>query len=534
MRILALASIVATFIACARVSGSELSSRRGDEPTESTKASVQANAVGELAPGNYSPGRWRLARPHALFQVLIPVSHILVRHEGVQEGIVSFHLSDWTPSPPPPQRTREHARALAAQIADRLQKSPNDFASVARETSEDIATQSLGGTLGTIVAAELLPTPEVLDALIAIGAGEVSRPVETEYGFHVFQRRPPPAEQTVSGARILIGHDRAPWLGRFLAHRPLPARSRDEAMRLAHSIYERAKSGEPFDQLAREHSDHREALRGGDFGAWSTHESTPYRREIELLAGMEVGEVHSPIDSPFGVAILQRVANHPRRSFAMAAVKQRFDSQAPPTHPTSRDTVLKNIRALSDQIASDPSKFGELQKEHCCTKAEQWIEGRGEAEAEALLARLGPGEIGKEPVTLAGAFAIVKRLEPVPESVPALSFEWPVPAKPDISYFTSNGSLPTLLSGFAGESAPLLGLEPRIASQFVALLEQMRGELVPKQERTARFARLQAEVQTLIGTASFQLYLELLDAHVERELLQERQAPRIVSGAPVP
>ena len=472
MRTLVLSSIAATLLACAREPGPSSDPHRSNESASGLITSAETSAADGYAASNHAPGRWRLASLDELSRVLIPLSHILVRHEDVPEGIVSFHLPDWKPAPAPPQRTVDQARALAAQLSERLRKSPGEFAAVAREISEDIATQSLGGTLGTILAAELLRTPEVLDALAAIGPGEVSRAVETPYGFHIFRRNPPPDEETVSGARILIAHDQAPWLGAFLARRPLPARSRDEAMRLAQSIYERAKSGEPFDQLAREYSDHREALRGGDFGAWSTREPTPFRREIELLAGLEVGELYPPIDSQFGVAILRRVPNRARQSFAMTAIQQRFNSRASEADPSSRGWVLKNLRALSEEIERDPSKFESFQKEYCCETDEQWIEGRGEAEAEAVLARLRPGEIGTAPVALAAAFGIIKRVEPRPVSAPQFTFELPAPDKPDIPYLVSNGRLPIVLQGFAAESALALGLEPAITSEFTSLLDQ--------------------------------------------------------------
>src|SRR5215510_2900828 len=59
---------------------------------------------------------------------------------------------------------------------------------------------------------------------------------------------------------------------------------------------------------------------------------------------------------------------------------------------------------------------------------------RDEEEAEAVLARLRPGEISREPVMLAAAFGIVKRVAPHPASAPELLLELPAPSKSDLTY----------------------------------------------------------------------------------------------------
>lgn len=535
MRALTVTFVSAALLACCREPRPGLDSRQSAGNVPDTSTAARATAVEGATASSYPPGRWRLVPLAVLSRTLIRLSHILVRHDGVREGIVSFQLPDWTPAPPPPARTAEHARALAEQIAARLQKSPNEFATVARELSEDVATQHLGGALGLRSAAEFFTMPEVLDAIAALQPGEVSRVVETEYGFHILQTRAPLPEETVSGTRILIAHDQAPWLGMFLARGPLPARSREEAMRLAQSLYERAKAGEPVEKLARDYSDHREAVRGGDFGAWSTRESTPFPREMEILASIEVGGIHPPVDTPFGVAVMQRVANRPRQALAMTSVQLRVEPRAAAADPTSREWVMKNIRGLSEEIAKDPSKFVELQKQYCCVREEHWVEGRGEAEAEAMLARLKPGAISREPVTLPGALGIVKRIEPRPVKPPEFSFELPAPKQPDIPHLVSSGRLRVLLRGFAPECARALGLEPSIASQLVALLDGMvNGEEVEHAAAATQFAQLQERARALLDDAQYQRYLELLTAHVENGLLTARSPSKFVkSGTPV-
>lgn len=60
-----------------------------------------------------------------------------------------------------------------------------DFAALAREASEDTGTRAQGGDLGFFRRGT--HTPVFDEAAFALKAGEVSRVVETEYGFHVIK-----------------------------------------------------------------------------------------------------------------------------------------------------------------------------------------------------------------------------------------------------------------------------------------------------------------------------------------------------------
>jgi parvulin-like peptidyl-prolyl isomerase len=82
-------------------------------------------------------------------------------------------------------RTRDEARALAAQIRARLVAPGADFEAIAREVSED-GSRERGGDMGWLGRGRLAPAYE--EAAFALHAGQISEPVETEFGFHVIQR----------------------------------------------------------------------------------------------------------------------------------------------------------------------------------------------------------------------------------------------------------------------------------------------------------------------------------------------------------
>ena len=94
--------------------------------------------------------------------------------------------------------TEEEAAAAAARLA-----AGEDFAAVADELSLD--TNSEGGDLGCLPASTFVD--EFAEAVVTGEVGEVTGPVETEYGFHlvlVYERTAPSREEFLADPRSAI------------------------------------------------------------------------------------------------------------------------------------------------------------------------------------------------------------------------------------------------------------------------------------------------------------------------------------------
>jgi peptidyl-prolyl cis-trans isomerase SurA len=129
---------------------------------------------------------------------------------------------------------RERAYKLADSLATAL-RAGADFATLAARFSDDTLTRAAGGELGWFRRGQMVPAFEAV--AFSQRPGEISRPIETSYGFHV------------------IRVDRA-QPGEVLAHHILiaPAISRaqiDAAHRLADSLHALLVKGAAFDSLAR-------------------------------------------------------------------------------------------------------------------------------------------------------------------------------------------------------------------------------------------------------------------------------------------
>lgn len=154
--------------------------------------------------------------------------------------VVSFRQIVVTPKPD------SAARAQTLQLAESLVAVLHggvDFATLARQYSRDSVSAQNGGELGWFRRGVMVKSFE--NAVFRLRPGEISDPVETEFGFHIIQlQRAQPAE--VLARHILLTPAIAPT-------------QVDIARRLADSVHARLAAGAPFDSLARAAGDPNES-----------------------------------------------------------------------------------------------------------------------------------------------------------------------------------------------------------------------------------------------------------------------------------
>jgi len=80
--------------------------------------------------------------------------------------------------------TEEQARMKAAAIAEKIRKGA-DFATVAKAESDDTKSGARGGELGVLRPGQLGPSLE--GPIDKLQVNEVSEPIHSPYGFHIFQ-----------------------------------------------------------------------------------------------------------------------------------------------------------------------------------------------------------------------------------------------------------------------------------------------------------------------------------------------------------
>jgi hypothetical protein len=91
--------------------------------------------------------------------------------------------------------TREAAESARNRIT-----AGEDFAKVAREVSSDSSTAGNGGELGWFAGEEM--AAPFADAAFALKPGEISQPVQTEYGWHIIQTEQTDPDRPLTDAQI--------------------------------------------------------------------------------------------------------------------------------------------------------------------------------------------------------------------------------------------------------------------------------------------------------------------------------------------
>jgi hypothetical protein len=500
---------------------------------------VQATGVEPAVPDptlRPPPGRWRLAPPRDLQHVLLPVSQILISHRDADLGFSAsgdVEDAEWLSRiTPRAGRTRAQARALAEQLLRELRATPAEFARLAARHSDDPASRARDGRMGLLVAASVHPV--VLDALADLSAGQVSDLMETSYGFHVWQLRPAPQPQQLSGERMLIRHSASAAPATLAQLAPLPGSlpSREQALAIAHTIRTRALARpEAFLQIAREQGSAIDPTWTGELGAWSSHDVSAHRagaeRELEELSRLAIGAVSEPVESRRGIQLLRRTEAGQAAVYAYQGVFFRYDPGALGGATSERERALEQARQAIRDVAREPSRFAELQQASCCAASIQWTAGFVEPELAAKLAALRIGEVAAEPHVAEFYVVVLRRVAPTPAPSPqATAFELPRPGAPDLAQLVEVGDGAQLAQA-ARELAAQARLHLHLDGARAASFDTIFAELATDLERTAAgpqrrelFGRGMSRLQALLGPAAFQRCVEYMNAWATARLLQ--------------
>jgi peptidylprolyl isomerase len=92
----------------------------------------------------------------------------------------------------------------ASDLAARVQRAPNDFAKIARESSEHKDSAAKGGDLGWLPETQLIP--EIRASVVRMTKGELSPPIRSTTGWHIVRLidRKPSTTRPLSEVRDTI------------------------------------------------------------------------------------------------------------------------------------------------------------------------------------------------------------------------------------------------------------------------------------------------------------------------------------------
>lgn len=178
------------------------------------------------------------------------------------------------------------------------------------------------------------------------------------------------------------------------------SRTPEEALAVARELVSRLRDGADFLELAREHSGAANTHRGALLGAFP--EGMLMAPLDRFLWTSEPGDVSDPLDTPFGLQIVQRID-------ARAGVKQIL---------LKGDGAERRARELRAHLL-EGADFGELAREHSQDRASAerggeyaiFVRGSRDNQLKALAFELEPGEIS-EPYETPLGWHLLQRVDP--------------------------------------------------------------------------------------------------------------------------
>jgi len=185
-----------------------------------------------------------------------------------------------------PEKEKE-AEARARALYRKILKNDN-FESYARQYSDDRETADLGGDLGYVDKSAF--SGELRDRVFALEPGDISEPIKSEYGYHIFKC------SEKRGNTMRLSHI-------LIAVRPTPEDTA-RALNRAKKVMEELKKGADYDALVQKYSDDT-ATRdlGGDLG-WMPLDALP-SEIVNAVNEMKPGDVRGPILAGLGYHIIK-------------------------------------------------------------------------------------------------------------------------------------------------------------------------------------------------------------------------------------
>ncbi len=263
--------------------------------------------------------------------------------------------------PDAPADEVERARTKARSVADRL-RAGEDFATVARETSDDEFSAAQGGDLGFFPRGQMVP--EFDEAVFAAQQGVVSDPVRTDYGFHIIRVEEirasalAPLEEVTNQIRAQI---------RF-------QKSRDVAKQVAKELHEKALASKDLRAAALEMN-----LPLKDSGLVSRADNVPglgpVPEMIEKIFATESGGIGDIVELPSGEVVLtvtEVVTDH-----LPALDTQRERVLAEFARERARDEASSAVRAAVATAGGDLARAAKRLDVEVQTTTPAYIRGQG-------------------------------------------------------------------------------------------------------------------------------------------------------------
>lgn len=247
----------------------------------------------------------------------------------------------------PSVEAKKTATDIVNQALEEIIVDKSQFQSVAQRVTSKQDPNSKAGTIIETTPAGILSYPaDFLTVLAKLKAGEISKPIETADGIHVFM------VETRSDEKITLRH--------FTVLYEISNEVKADARKKAEEIFKKLETGEDYISLAKEHSDDTETRdKGGDLGTLILTSLNPKIREV--IEPIEIGKYSQPIETDIGLYIYKvdnritpELTQQEKQQIIAILRQQLFEKE----WTAYTDTLMENafIKIKTDAIPTSESK----------------------------------------------------------------------------------------------------------------------------------------------------------------------------------
>lgn len=266
----------------------------------------------------------------------------------------------------PPNANREDSVAvlkMALKLKEDAEKGA-DFNQLAFEHSDDPSAKDNGGSLGYFTSLQMVHQFE--DAAYSLDVGEISNPVLTNFGYHIIKledRKPNPGEIRVS--HILVRSQQGDPV------------SEERALRKVGDIYaELQKPESVWEEVCEMYSEDLGSKNSGGKLPWIGLGSVIPEFERVAFSLSEIGEISSPVKTPYGYHIIRLEDRKPIASFEEmeAQIKSRILRDSRSSLVQSQVTAIQKSRYSfkeNDQVIAEVTDIVNKNKKSAKDKIEE-------------------------------------------------------------------------------------------------------------------------------------------------------------------
>ena len=138
---------------------------------------------------------------------------------------------------------RKKAKARANELYAQLKKNPKEFADLAKKNSQDPGSAAKGGDLGFFERGSMVKAFD--DVVFSMKAGEISPPVETEFGYHIIRL------DTIRGGKGKTFEEARPEIEAELKKQMAGRKFGELAEAFSNTLFEQSESLKPAADLIK-------------------------------------------------------------------------------------------------------------------------------------------------------------------------------------------------------------------------------------------------------------------------------------------